>query len=114
MKIGIIGAGFTGLSAAYRLLQAGHEVVVFEKDSMPGGLAIGYKEKGWDWSLEYHYHHWFTNIKNSINNDRSVFGLAQEIGHQVLIRRPKTSVYVDKEIFQFDSPKEVLLFPKLS
>jgi protoporphyrinogen oxidase len=114
MKIGIIGAGFTGLSAAYRLLQAGHDVVVFEKDPQPGGLAIGYKEKSWEWSLEKHYHHWFTNTKNFINNDRAVFDLAEEIGHHVLIKRPKTSVYVEGKIFQFDSPKEVLLFPKLS
>ena len=32
MKIGIIGAGFTGLSAAYYLAQKGYDVTVFEKD----------------------------------------------------------------------------------
>lgn len=113
MKIAIIGAGFTGLSAAYELLKKGHEVTVFEKDSQPGGLAIGYKEKGWDWTLEKHYHHWFTNTKTSINNDRAVFQLAKEINHTVIIKRPKTSVFVDGNIFQFDSPKTILLFPKL-
>lgn len=107
MKVAIIGAGFTGLSAAYELVKKGHEVFVFEKDPNPGGLAIGYKEKDWDWSLEKHYHHWFTN-------DKFVLNLAKEIGHKVFIKRPKTSVYVNGEIFQFDSPKEVLLFPKLS
>ena len=107
MKIAIIGAGFTGLSAAYELTKQKHEVFVFEKDPQPGGLAIGYKEKNWDWSLEKHYHHWFTN-------DKFILNLAKEIGHGVLIKRPKTSVYVGGEIYQFDSPKEVLLFPKLS
>ena len=114
MKIGIIGAGFTGLSAAFRLTKAGHEVVVFEKDTEPGGLAVGYQEKGWDWTLEKHYHHWFTNTKNNINNDKAVFALAKDIGHNVIIKRPKTSIFVDGNIYQFDSPKEVLLFPKLS
>ena len=114
MKIAIIGAGFTGLSAAYELLKQGHEVIIFEKDNKPGGLAIGYKEKGWDWTLEKHYHHWFTNTKTSTNNDRAVFGLAKEIGHKVIIKRPKTSVFVDGGIFQFDSPKTILGFPKLS
>lgn len=107
MKIGIIGAGFTGLSAAYQLVKKGHDVVVFEKDAQPGGLAIGFQDKKWEWSFERHYHHWFTN-------DQFVLDLAKEIGHNVIIKRPKTCVYTDGEIFQFDSPKEVLLFPKLS
>ncbi len=107
MKIAIIGAGFTGLSAAYKLSKKGHDVTIFEKDSQPGGLAIGFKEKEWDWTFEKHYHHWFTN-------DKFILGLAAEIGHRVIIKRPETSVYVDGEIFQFDSPKQVLLFPKLS
>ena len=107
MKIGIIGAGFTGLSAAYNLVKKGHEVVIFERDQKPGGLAIGFEDKKWDWTLEKHYHHWFTN-------DNFILGLAKEIGHKVIIRRPKTSVYVDGKIYQFDSPMKVLLFPKLS
>jgi len=107
MKIGIIGAGFTGLSAAFNLLEKNHEVTVFEKDSIPGGLALGFKEREWNWTLEKHYHHWFTN-------DKSVLDLAKKINHKVIIRRPKTTVYVDGKIYQFDSPKEVLSFPKLS
>ena len=107
MKIGIVGAGFTGLSAAYYLLKNGHSVTIFEKDPHPGGLAIGFRQKDWKWSLEKHYHHWFTNDKN-------VLGLAREINFPVVIKRPKTSVYVDGQIYQFDSPKEVMLFPKLS
>lgn len=106
MNIAIIGAGFTGLSAAYQLAKAGHNVSVFEKDAQPGGLAIGYKEKEWEWSLEKHYHHWFTN-------DNDVLNLAREINHNVIIRRPKTSSYVDGEIFKMDSPVDVLTFPKL-
>lgn len=107
MKIGIIGAGFTGLSAAYNLLEKNHKVTVFERDEIPGGLALGFKEKKWEWTLEKHYHHWFTN-------DDSVLDLAKKINHKVIIKRPKTSVFVDGKIYQFDSPKEVLLFPKLS
>ncbi|MGI8420318.1 MAG: NAD(P)/FAD-dependent oxidoreductase [Candidatus Levyibacteriota bacterium] len=106
MKIAIIGAGFTGLSSAYQLVKQGHEVTVFEKDPQPGGLAIGYQEKEWEWSLEKHYHHWFTN-------DKFILGLAKEIGHPILIKHPKTTVYVDGEIFPFDSPKDILMFPKL-
>lgn len=38
MKIGIIGAGISGLSAA-RLLKNKHDVTVFERASVPGGIA---------------------------------------------------------------------------
>lgn len=107
MRIGIIGAGFTGLAAAYYLSAKGHEVEIFERDDKPGGLAIGYREPKWDWSLEQHYHHWFTN-------DNSVLELAAEIGHKVIIRRPKTSSYVDGGIYQLDSPASLLQFPKLN
>ena len=107
MKIAIIGAGFTGLSAAYKLTKKGHEVYVFEKDSLPGGLAIGYKEKQWNWSLEKHYHHWFTN-------DQYILSLAKEIDYKVIIKRPKTSVFVENNIYQLDSPLNALTFPLLS
>ncbi len=106
MKIGIIGAGFTGLSAGYSLLEKGHKITIFERDIAPGGLALGFEDKKWDWTLEKHYHHWFTN-------DYSVINLAKKINHEVIIKRPKTTVYVDGKIYQFDSPKEVMLFPKL-
>lgn len=106
MDIAIIGAGFTGLSAAYRLVKAGHAVTVLEKDQQPGGLAIGYKEKGWEWTLEKHYHHWFAN-------DHAILNLAKEIQHEVLLPRPKTSVFVDNAMYQLDSPLSVLRFPKL-
>lgn len=106
MKVAIVGAGFTGLSAAHYLTKQKHEVVVFEKDKNPGGLAIGFFEKIWAWSLEKHYHHWFAN-------DTSVLALAKEINYEVLIKRPKTSVLVDGSIYQLDSPINVFQFPKL-
>ena len=106
MKIGIIGAGFTGLAAGHTLTSQGHDVVIFEKDPLPGGLAVGYQEKEWQWTLEKHYHHWFTN-------DKAVLSLAERIQHKVIIKRPKTSVFLDNSIYQLDSPTSILRFPKL-
>lgn len=107
MKIAIIGAGFTGLTAAYRLQQQGHDVTIFEKADKPGGLALGFQKPYWDWTLEEYYHHWFTN-------DDSVLNLAKEINYPVVIKRPITSAYIDNEIFQLDSPMKLLQFPKLT
>jgi protoporphyrinogen oxidase len=106
MKIGIIGAGFTGLAAGYSLASQQHDITIFEKDSQPGGLAIGYQEKNWDWTLEKHYHHWFTN-------DDHVLKLAQTIHHDVVIRRPHTNWYVNGHIYEFDSIAAALRFPPL-
>ncbi len=36
-KVIIIGAGLAGLSAAFELTRAGHDVIVFEAQSRPGG-----------------------------------------------------------------------------
>lgn len=106
MKIGIVGAGFTGLAAAHQLQKDGHEVTVIEKDGHPGGLAIGHIEKGWEWPLEKHYHHWFTN-------DSFILNLAKEVRFSVIIKRPKTSVLIGEKRFQLDSPIAILKFPLL-
>src|SRR3989344_2040476 len=107
MIVGIIGAGFTGLSAAYYLSLKGHQVTVFERDSGPGGLATGFTDPLWDWTLEQHYHHWF-------ESDWHVRRLALEIGHPVLFIRPKTSTWVKDSITQLDSPQSLLTFPFLT
>ena len=39
----IIGAGFTGLSAAYYLTRLGKKTLVLEKSDSPGGLASSFK-----------------------------------------------------------------------
>ena len=75
MKIAIIGAGFGGMAAAYDLREAGHEVIIYESANYVGGLASGFKEPHWDWSVEKFYHHWF-------QSDSSMLGLIEEwLGH---------------------------------
>lgn len=107
MKIAVLGAGFTGLTAAYRLAQQGHTVTIFEKEAQVGGLAVGFRKTGWDWTVERAYHHWFTN-------DDDVLNLCQEINQTVITTRPKTNVYIDGKILAFDSPQALLTFPYLS
>lgn len=106
MKVGIIGAGFTGLAAAKKLADSSTDVVVFERDPKPGGLAIGFKEPKWKWTIEAHYHHWFTG-------DTHVKALGDQIGHKIIYVRPKTSTLKDGQILQLDSPLTLLTFNKL-
>ncbi len=107
MNIAIIGAGYTGLSAGLELLKKGHTVTLFEREDTIGGLAAGFQLKGWDWTLEKAYHHWFTN-------DDFVLKLAKEVRIDVLTVRPQTDVYVEGEMLPFDSPLALIKFPYLS
>lgn len=45
-KIAVIGSGFSGMSAAAYLAQAGNEVHVFEKHNQPGGRARQFSTEG--------------------------------------------------------------------
>jgi len=108
MKIAIIGAGYAGLSAAYDLRKAGHEVTIFESANFVGGLASGFKEPHWDWSVEKFYHHWF-------QSDDSMLGLIEELGwdDKVLFPRPLTVMLYKDKFYPFDSILNALLFPGL-
>lgn len=50
-KVGIIGAGFSGLSSASVLAQEGFEVHVFEKHNIPGGRARKFSENGFTFDM---------------------------------------------------------------
>lgn len=108
MNIAIIGAGYTGMSAAYDLARAGCKVTLFESSHQPGGLASGFKEPHWDWSVEHYYHHWFAS-------DRHMLGLIDELGlsHKVLFPRPYTVLFYKGKWYPFDSILQALLFPGL-
>ncbi len=108
MKIAIIGAGFGGMAAAFDLRTAGHAVTIFESADFVGGLASGFKEPHWDWSVEKFYHHWF-------QSDASMLGLIRELGWEDKVRfpRPLTVMYHEGRFFPFDSILKALLFPGL-
>jgi protoporphyrinogen oxidase len=97
-KIAIIGAGIGGMAAAYDLAKAGNSVTLFESENYVGGLASGFKEPSWDWSVEKFYHHWFAS-------DHFMLGLIKELGweDQVIFKRPYTVLYHKGKFYPFDS-----------
>ena len=108
MRIAIIGAGFGGMAAAYDLRKAGHEVIIYESANYVGGLASGFKEPGWEWSVEKFYHHWF-------QSDKYMLGLIRELGWEdkVIFPRPLTVMYHKGRFYPFDSIFKMALFPGL-
>ncbi|HEX6270690.1 MAG TPA: NAD(P)/FAD-dependent oxidoreductase [Anaerolineales bacterium] len=108
MRIAIIGAGFGGMAAAYDLKKAGHQITIYESADFVGGLASGFKEMHWDWSVEKFYHHWF-------QSDNEMLGLIKELGWEdkVLFPRPYTVLLHDGKWYPFDSIPRALLFPGL-
>ena len=51
MKIIVIGAGMSGLTAAAACAQAGHQVEIFEQNHRPGGVTQTLSEDGYRWDL---------------------------------------------------------------
>jgi protoporphyrinogen oxidase len=102
-RIAVIGAGATGLAAAYDLSRAGELVHVYEAGEEVGGLAAGFKDENWNWTLEKFYHHWFAN-------DDAVLELIREMGlsEKLLFPRPITSLWLNGRIHQMDHPNIIV------
>ena len=96
------------MAAAYDLRRAGHDVTVLESADFVGGLASGFKEPNWEWSVEKFYHHWF-------QSDRWMLGLIRELGWQdmVIFPRPYTVLLPTAGGIHFNSILKALLFPGL-
>lgn len=107
-SIAVIGAGISGMSAAYDLVRAGRQVTIFEASDHVGGLASGFKQPHWDWTVECFYHHWF-------HSDEHMLGLIDELGwsDQVLFPKPVTVMYDRGKFFPFDSIPAALMYPGL-
>ena len=103
----IVGAGYTGLSAAFDLCKAGCKVTIYEADSDIGGLA-GTFELTPGVRVEKFYHHWFTS-------DVDVLGLIDELGlsHLKQYRSSNTGLYYTNSVFRLASPLDLLKFSPL-
>lgn len=106
-RTAVLGGGALGLTAALRLAQRGEEVVLYERESQPGGLAAGF-QVGPSY-LEKFYHHLF-------RSDTSAISLIEELGlgDKLTWPRPKTSTLLGGRLYQLDSPSTLLRFDPLS
>lgn len=102
--IAIIGGGFAGLTAAYRLLCDGYRVTVFERSRQLGGLAMTYPLLGT--RLEKYYHHLFTS-------DTDILALAEELGVEVMWPSPPAGMFNGGVVHPFTTPVDLLRFSPL-
>jgi protoporphyrinogen oxidase len=107
MRIAIIGGGIAGLTAAYELGKAGHEVVVYERDNELGGQAGTFPVGGT--RLERFYHHIFTS-------DRHIIELLGELGLASQLRwiPSKVGWFYGGKVYDFVTPMDLLRFSPLS
>ena len=105
-RVVVVGAGFSGLAAAYELVQRGFRPIVLEAESEVGGLAAAFQVDGA--RVERFYHHWFTN-------DQYVIELLRELGleDRVLYKPTRTGMYFANQIYRLSTPLDVLRFPAL-
>jgi protoporphyrinogen oxidase len=97
LHVGVLGGGALGLSAAYRLAQAGARVTVLEKEAVVGGLAASFPVGGA--YLEKFYHHLF-------RSDRVITKLIQELGlgDKLVWKKAPTASLIHGKVYAMDVP----------
>ena len=109
-RIAVVGAGIAGLSAAYELKKAGFEVVVFERNSYPGGRMSTRDSGGlpFDMGADFLINGWYSQL-SLYAEELGVRWQVSEPGGRHRIVRDSIPYYVD-----IVGPKEVLRFKLLS
>lgn len=105
-RIGVIGGGFAGLTAAYRLANMGHQVTLWERNQyggQAGTFPIG------DTELEIFYHHLF-------QSDTHIAALAEElgIGGKLIWHPSNVGYFIDGEIYPLNGALDVLRLGAIS
>jgi protoporphyrinogen oxidase len=106
VKIGVVGGGLTGLTAAYELAKEGHQVLLWEKAPYLGGQAGTFEIEGT--LLERYYHHIFTG-------DADMMGLIEELGLSERMQwlASKVGFFYEGEIYDFVTPLDLVRFRPL-
>ena len=105
-SVGIVGGGILGMTAAFRLAQAGVRVSLYERAPDLGGLVGSFDFDGTQVDRFYHV---------VLPSDDRVVGLAEELGlgDRWRYRPTKVGFYGDGRVFSMTSPGEFLTFPLL-
>jgi protoporphyrinogen oxidase len=107
VRVGIIGGGYAGLTAAYELQKHGYAVTVLEKYGQWGGQAATLPLLGT--RIEHFYHHLF-------GSDSHILALMDELGIADQLRwiESKVGVFSEGQIYDFVTPMDLIRFKPLS
>jgi protoporphyrinogen oxidase len=105
-SVGIVGGGILGLTAAYRLLQQGVDVTLYERSHDLGGLVGSFDFEGRPADRFYHV---------VLPTDDRVRGLAGELGlgDDFEFRPTLTGFYDRERLFSMSTLREFATFPLL-
>ncbi len=101
-KVIILGGGLTGLGAAYKLSQAGVEVVVIEEQSRLGGIAASIKRN--DYIFDFGPHRFHTNNLMLLEEIKSLVPVELNTVHR------KSSIRLMDKYFSYPLEAKNLLF----
>ena len=103
MRIGIIGGGIAGCTAAFSLAGAGHTVTLFERRDHLGGLADTFEIAGMTVERYYHF---------IMASDKSLLTLLEELGlrNDLNWNETRTNFFTKNRFYDFTSPFDLLKF----
>ena len=106
-RIGIIGGGLTGLTTAYRLVQSGCDVTIYEAAADVGGLASGFALAGFPVEKAYHFLY---------KTDDYILDLIEELGLRQKLKYFPSSVstYYDGVLYPMMTPIDLMRFTPLN
>lgn len=106
-RVAIIGGGFTGLTAGYRLAEAGVDVTIFEAGDDLGGLASGFELMGQPAEKAYHFLY---------RTDEHMLGLLDELGlrDRLTYHPSSVSTYYGDTLYPMMTPIDLIKFTPLS
>ena len=111
MKVIVIGAGFSGLSTATYLAQAGYDVEIVEKHSQPGGRGRQLKKSGFTFDMGPSWY-WMPDVFEKYFAD---FDKKPEDYYKLLRLDPSYSVFFENDLLEIPADMTGIeaLFEKL-